>query len=180
MLFMASQTQYRWPLTDEPAEWPVDWIGFRRCDFMCLFWSLGLLNLGWLAAAARAARRSFPFDPALGFTVPLLSVSSLVIWIVLIFGPGGTVIHQGSYATFLLLFAALAAWLTTLPSLASYVVLAIHAAVFATAWLFTCPANDFGLSNMVMIPLAAYFFVNLVRVALGRGEREANVSKSSI
>jgi hypothetical protein len=167
MLFMASQTQYGWPECGIPAEWPLDTIGFRRCDFMCLFWSLGLLNAGWFAAAAGWWRRPPVLDPGLGFTVPALGLSAVVVWILLMFGPASTVIHQGSYATFLLLFASLAAWLATLPRILPYVLLVAQGTIFAIGWVFTCPALEFGVPDFVMIPLALFFFVALVRVAVG-------------
>jgi hypothetical protein len=167
MFFMASQEQYHWPEHGTPVEWPVGAIGLRRCDFMCLFWSLGLLNLAWPLAVASWWRRSADLDPTLGFTVPALGLAAVAVWVVLMFGPASTVIHQGSYATVLLLFAALAAWLATLPGRLPYVLLVGQGTVFALGWLLTLPANQFGMPNVVAIPFAVLFFILLVKFALG-------------
>jgi hypothetical protein len=161
------EQQYPWPPNQDSAQWPVDAVGFRRCDFFCLFWSLGLLNLGWLAALAPVRWRPAGLDRSRGVTVPALGLAGVLVWVVVMFGPGTTVIHQGSYATFLLLFSALAAWLAALPPRLTYPLLLLQAAVFSVGWLLTSPANGYGLPNVFMIPLAIAFFVAVVAVALG-------------
>jgi hypothetical protein len=160
-----SEQQYPWPPHQDSAQWPVDAVGFRRCDFSCLFWTLGVLNVGWLAALA-SPRRVHGLDPTLGFTVPALGLASVLVWVLLMFGPGTTVIHQGSYATVLLLFAALAAWLTTLPTWLMSLLLLLQGTVFAVGWLLTSPANGYGPPNLFMIPLAVGLFVALVRFSV--------------
>jgi hypothetical protein len=167
VLFTAAPDQYPWPPNEAPARWPTDASSFRRCDFLSLFWALGLLNLGWVVAGWRALRVPLPFAPVLGFVVPLLGLASIITWVVLMFGPGATVVHQGSYATFLLLFAALAAWLATLPERIAYLLLGVQGLLFTTVWLLTSPANGYGLPNVFMIPLALFFFGVLVPFALG-------------
>jgi hypothetical protein len=173
-----AEQQYPWPPHQDSAQWPVDAVGFRRCDFSCLFWTLGVLNVGWLVALA-SLRRPHGLNPTLGFTVPALGLASVLVWVLLMFGPGTTVIHQGSYATVLLLFAALAAWLTTLPTWLTGLLLLLQGAVFTVGWLLTSPANGYGPPNLFMIPLAVGFFVALVAVARGPaplapGREEAN------
>jgi hypothetical protein len=171
VLFAASTRpapdQFPWPPYGAPQPWPVDSASLRRCEFMCLFWSPGLLNLGWPVALAAAWRRRPALDPGLGYVVPALVLAGALAWIVLMFGPGSTVIHQGSYATVLLLLAALAAWLTTLPPRVAYVILFLQGTLFACGWLLTSPANDYGVANVVMIPLSVVFFALLVKLATG-------------
>jgi hypothetical protein len=162
VLFIAAPDQYSWPPQGDPETWPADATGFRRCDFLALFWSLGLLNVGWLVALAHRPQRS----PASGRAMLLLGVASIVAWILILFGPGSTVIHQGSYATFLLLFATLAAWLTALPGRWPVVLLAAQGVVFGWGWLLTSPANSFGPPNMFMLPAAWVLLGALVHFAV--------------
>jgi hypothetical protein len=166
VLFTAATDQYSWPPHEEPETWPADATGFRRCDFLALFWSLGLLNVGWLVALAHRWQRSDALAPSSGRAMLLLGVASIVAWIVILFGPGGTVIHQGSYATFLLLFTTLAAWLTALPGRWPVVLLAAQGALFGWGWLLTSPANGFGPPNMFMLPAALLLFGVLVHFAV--------------
>jgi hypothetical protein len=172
VLFTAAKDQYGWPPHRTPAEWPADASSYRRCEFLALFWSLGLLNLGWLAAVVAARRPALRLDPTLGLAVPALGLAAVLAWVLLMFGPGGTVVHQGSYATSLLLMAALAAWLTALPPRPAYVLLALQGAAFAAGWVLTSPANGYGPINVFMAPLAVVFFVALAAVALGPARRE--------
>jgi hypothetical protein len=164
-LFMAAPDQLIWP-PDDPARLPTDWPAFRRCDFMALFWAMGLLNLGWVVALVAFARRSYGISPVLGITIPLLALASLTVWVLILYHPGGSVIHQGSYATFLLLFASLAAWLTTLPARLIYILLAAQAGLFTRGWILTSPANGFGPPNVFMIVASVLVLVLLVRVVL--------------
>jgi hypothetical protein len=173
-LFTAAQDQYPWPPNESPPLWPVDAAAFRRCDFLSLFWGLGLLNVGWIVALVRAWRRPAALNPTLGVTVPILCLASIAAWVVILFGPGATAVHQGSYATFLLLFASLAAWLATLPGPVPYVLLAAHATVFATGWLFTSPGNGYGLPNVFAITAAVVFLIVLLSVAVADGPAGSN------
>jgi hypothetical protein len=169
VLFQASpeptDEQYPWPPDGRPQPWPVGATAFRRCEFMCLFWAPGLMNLGWLVGFAALWRRPLRAGP--GWPIAMLGLASALTWAMVMFGPGSTVTHQGSYATLLLQFAALAGWLTTLPTWLSYTLLAAHAAVFVWGWLLTSPANQFGLPDWPMIVVALALFGALVRLALG-------------
>jgi hypothetical protein len=173
VLFRASEhpadDQYPWPPYGSPKPWPVDAVSLRRCEFLCLFWAPGFLNIGWLWAALTAWRRPAPLNPILGIAALLLGLASALAWVLLMFGPGSTVIHQGSYATLLLLFASLAAWLTTLPGWLPYAILIGQGLLFSVVWLFTSPANDVGLVNPFMVVSALVFLLLLVRVAIGKG-----------
>jgi hypothetical protein len=172
MLFVAAPDQYPWPPHETPAKLPDSWTGFRRCDFLALFWSLGLLNLGWLVPRVKAWQARPPLNPVLGVTLLRVALASVLVWVVLMFGPGSTVVHQGSYATFLLFFVCLAARVSSLPGRWPYLLLAVHGALFLMGWLLTSPANDFGVPNFFMISLAVIFLALLVSVALGAAARD--------
>jgi hypothetical protein len=174
-LFMASrqpaEDQYPWPPYGSPDSLPVDATSLRRCEFLCLFWAPGFLNLGWLVACWSLWRRKAVLDPGLAVMMPALGIASALTWVLLMYGPGATVIHQGSYATVLLLFVGLAAWITTLPRSMGYLILAAQGLLFSIGWLFTSPANDAGLLNETMIALSVIFFAVLVGAALGGWRR---------
>jgi hypothetical protein len=161
---------FPWPPLGQPKPWPVDGQSLRRCEFLCFFWAPALVNFGWLAAAALGWRRPSVLNPTLGFTAPAIALVSVALWVLLMFGPGTTVTHQGSYAAVLLLFAALAAWLAALPGWLPYALLVAQGILFSITWLFTSPANYYGLANPLVICAAVLSFGLLCRVALGRAE----------
>jgi hypothetical protein len=171
VLFRASETpaddQYPWPVNGHPDPWPVNATAFRRCEFMCLFWAAGLMNLGWLVGLIAPWRRTALSGSGPGWPVAVVALGGALAWVLAMFAPGSTVIHQGSYATLLLLFAALAGWLAKLPPKLAYALLGVHGAVFGWGWLLTSPGNHFGIPNWFMILLAVAFFALLVMVALG-------------
>jgi hypothetical protein len=177
VLFRASEhpgeDHFPWPPLGQPKPWPVDATSLRRCEFLCFFWAPALVNFGWLAAAALAWRRPAVLNPTLGFTAPAIALVSVAIWVLLMFGPGTTVTHQGSYATLLLLFAALAAWIAALPGWMPYALLVAQGILFSVTWLITSPANDYGLANPFLIGTAILSFALLCRVALGRADSAA-------
>jgi hypothetical protein len=178
VLFRASEKpaddQYPWPPNGHPDPWPVNASAFRRCEFMCLFWAPGLMNLGWLVGLAALWRR-MPSAWRPGWPVAGVALGGALAWVLAMFAPGSTVIHQGSYATLLLLFAALAGWLATLPGTLARILLAVHATVFTVAWLLTSPGNHYGIPNWFMILFAVAFLGLLVKFAVGIPEALAPV-----
>jgi hypothetical protein len=181
VLFRASEQpgsdHFPWPPLGHPKPWPVDAPSLRRCEFLCFFWAPALVNVGWLAAAALAWRRPAVLNPTLGLAAPAIALGSVVVWVLLMFGPGTTVTHQGSYAALLLLFAALAAWIAALPGWLPYALLVAQGVLFSVTWLFTSPANDYGLPNPLLIGTAMFSFGLLCGVALGRGEMASGKRK---
>ncbi len=124
-------------------------VTWRRRQHHQIAWALGVLNVGWVVPlAALFLRQRLPRAERLTLLFALLS---LIVWIVLMFGPGTTVIHQGSYATFLLLFALLALGVVALPRLLAVLLVTLHIGWFFTVWIFTSPANSYALPNAIMI-----------------------------
>ncbi len=111
----------------------------RANDFFFTFFALGWWNLGFLVLAASALplvrkrvgggllRDSRLLLGWAGFT--------LAFWVAVMFAPGSTVIHQGSYTVQLVLFTTLAVILWKLHPLAFAVVVLAQAAAFPRLWL---------------------------------------------
>jgi hypothetical protein len=80
-----------------------------RINFFLLVPSVGFLALGflaWLVAAIRDRRRRPTPVMRLAGTIWIFLVVNIVTWSLILFGPGFTVIHQGTYVTELLMFTA--------------------------------------------------------------------------
>jgi hypothetical protein len=106
-------------------------------------------------------------DSTLGLVVPALVLASVSVWVLLMFGPGTTVVHQGSYASVVLLFLSLAAWLSALPGRLPFIALGAQGILFSVTWLLTSPANNYGLANPFLIGSAVASFGILSWLALG-------------
>jgi hypothetical protein len=126
---------------------------WRRRQFHQLFLALGLLNAGWAVPALSLLRRRAL--PAAEGWILGLGLGGLALWVLLLFGPGATVIHHGPYAVFLLLFLLLAFWVAGLPPLLSGPLVALHVAGFFAVQVCTSPANAFGLPNGPLIVCTA-------------------------
>ncbi|HUD06363.1 MAG TPA: hypothetical protein VMR34_00600 [Candidatus Saccharimonadales bacterium] len=103
---------------------------FQVNDFYVLLFTFGFFNLGWIALL-------FKKNPIKLSQLQkhLLEVSliGLVFWVVLIFIPGLTIIHVGSYATLLLLFGLLGTWLARTKVL--YALFFIQFLLFNLFWI---------------------------------------------
>jgi hypothetical protein len=130
----------------------------RRVDeFFYVFRSLGILNLAWIVVpiAWLIPRFRPSHGIALYGALALWTLFTLLAWVLLMFGPGTTLLHQGSYAAMLSLYVLAIAGLLSVPRWLGVPVLAWHAAYFAVTWL-----PYFGSA-----PLAAFMFV-LMAVAV--------------
>jgi hypothetical protein len=109
----------------------------REKEFFHLTRSLGLLNLGWFLWCAILLLKRTKLSPQIKPISLVLGVSvfSLLFWVLVMFGPATTILHQGSYATVILLFIGLAGVITRLPQLLVYAVLALQALWFVINWV---------------------------------------------
>jgi hypothetical protein len=128
-----------------PDETLADWA--RRQQFFHHAAALDFLVFGLLGLCVRprgdGGSRSggAPREEVASFrrlrALAIFAVASLAVWILLMFTPGSAVIHQGSFATTVLLFFCGAAGLARWARPVQLAVLGGHAAIFAWAWLFT-------------------------------------------
>jgi hypothetical protein len=159
---------------------PVDWIQWQQ--FFHNVPALDVLAIGYVVAFVRRWRRSKTAtddeydivnrvagnresDRLLG-ALALYAIGALIVWIVMLFTPGAAMIHHGSYATTTILLVCGAAWVATIPRAWSMVVLALHVAIFAAAWLAMRASTDIPpqwhtTTGAIMIVAFVAFFVSL-------------------
>ncbi len=102
-------------------------------SFFSFFPCAGLLNLGLLARFGLS--RNTPSVQAADRLL-LIAMLSLLVWCLLMFEGGSTFVHQGSYATVLLYFAAMVIYLTAWSSRVMLILIAVQAvAIFP--WFLT-------------------------------------------
>jgi hypothetical protein len=82
-------------------------VQLRNISFFFVLPAMGLTALGFFALALLYARRRARSPSArVAMRTWVWFAMNLVFWALILFGPGYTIIHQGSYATELLLFSA--------------------------------------------------------------------------
>lgn len=159
----------------------------RVYQYQSIFAALGILNLGWLplglglrwrhhvSADPMVQRGNTPAAPASSALPRLtaLALGGLGVWILFMFGPGATVIHQGPYATFLLLFVVLATVLAQAPLAVSVPLVLLQAAVFGVGSVVGRPTRfvetttEAYLALLVFAALAGWW---LFALGVGRGQ----------
>jgi len=138
-------------------------------DFFAFFRSLGWWNLGLVAlpfAWWRARRHGNRIQANLLGSILGWSAATLALWVLLLFQPYSTVIHQGSYVPILLLVGASAWSLYTLHPTMLAVVSAYAGAYFAVAYAWAMPAAlPTAVAAAALIPLAIGSMAMIVAAA---------------
>ena len=140
----------------------------RTNEFFNLFKGLGVLNIGWLAFLIAIINRKHLDLWRLLKIIIGVGIISLIVWVLLMFGPGTTVIHAGSYATVIILFAGLGIGLTMLNNFLSYFCLSLQIILFSVTWIFTTPPTEPNMLNVApnipLIILAVLSFIAIAQV----------------
>jgi hypothetical protein len=123
--------------------WPEGWVRptgspWQQFEFHGLLLAGGVLNVGWLILAIPRLRGRLLPATALQRVGLYLGVglAGLLIWVLLLVLPGSTVLHQGSYATVLLLFVGLAMILSSLSGRLVLGLLLSQGMLFSLCWVF--------------------------------------------
>lgn len=111
---------------------------FSRSIFFSLFQALGILNLGLLARLVWR-RSAVGLETGLADRCVIANLISTGVWCLVMFYPGSTVVHQGSLAAVLMLFAALGIYLAALAPRLAWAALAIQALAIFPIFLFGKP-----------------------------------------
>jgi hypothetical protein len=109
----------------------------RDDEIRYVAYSLGIFNLGLLALLLRPIRRRLREAVDMSRLKLMLAVvgGSMLVWVALIYLPGNTVTFQGSYATMMLIFAALGAVISLFPRNVLRALVALQLAYFAVIWV---------------------------------------------
>jgi hypothetical protein len=141
--------------------------GLRRREFHNLLYSLGLLNVGWIGLFHM--RNRDPRMRSVCLAAVLLAAVSVVVWVLLMFGPGTTVVHQGSYGTVLLFAVSLAAGIAVLPRVIGLGLLTVQIGYLVWSWMVLNPANQYAFPNLSMILCTCVFLAMLLIVGWRAG-----------
>jgi hypothetical protein len=115
----------------------------RDADFRYLFVGLSVFNIGWVMLLFAPIRKKIRSLDTTKLKITFgIAAASLGLWVLLMFGPATTVIHQGSYLTMLLLFLGLGAILVHMPPKWLRLVIAAQATYFAIVWIITVLAHQ--------------------------------------
>jgi hypothetical protein len=157
----------------------------RNNNFFCVFNSLGILNFGWLIFIRNILTQSSQKGRQNRSITLILSTSivNLVVWVLVMFGPAATVIHQGSYAVMMLLFAGLTSLVATLPNWFVCVLMLIHIVFLGIIWIFTGPLNppdaiNAIMPNFFMLSMALFSLITLI-VLLTKIAKEGKLSEGN-
>lgn len=105
---------------------------WRAVTFFSTLFALEIFILGLVLFFYRLIRRQLDdFDKQIG----LIALGSIVLWVLAMFEPGGTVLHQGSYATMLFIFILCAKQLAKLPIPALVSITGLQLIIFYLAWV---------------------------------------------
>ncbi len=141
----------------------------RTHQFFYLFRDLGILNVGWIVFVINLFKKSDSKGDSRKINLLLeVVLVSLAFWVLVMFGPGTTVIHQGSYATMILLYMALPALLSQLPRWLCYALLSCHIVLFIYDWFIATTFGSFGwiinAPNLFYLALIAIGVVSIIRI----------------
>lgn len=143
----------------------------RLKEFTHVFRGLGVLNFGWLVLLIAILLKMQKKLIEMNVVKPILSVSllSLLVWVLVSFGPATTSIHQGSYTTMILLFVGLAGVLAiSLPPWICYILLSAQTFAFIIDWLIATSISFTGYlivaPNIFMMALIILSLFVMVRI----------------
>ena len=112
-------------------------LGFSELTFFNLFPCIGLANIGFALRFGGRGRERQIADRML-----LVSFASLVAWLLIMFAPESTTIHQGSFVTVLLLFSALAILTASYRKRAALALVLLQLILFVTYVVFAKPVIE--------------------------------------
>lgn len=105
---------------------------WRSRTFFSTFFAFEFFIFGFLIVVWQLVRNSLD---KVDKTLLWVGLLTMVIWILLMFLPGSTVVHQGSYATMVLLFILFGKKVADLPSPVFTALIGLQVLLFYLAWL---------------------------------------------
>lgn len=130
----------------------------RRVDEFFFLWrAIGVLNFAWLVwPVAALVRRRRLSEMRLELLLAGWTVSTVVVWVLLMFIPNSTLLHQGSFAVLLVACSLAVVVLLAAPRWLGWPVLGWHVFYFVMTWLpyFGRQPLDWTLLGLLPISLA--------------------------
>lgn len=171
------------PLFGERPRWALlageDAEPLRTQEFFGVAWALGALNVSWFLLAAWPLRRRTPGpDPGIRPSLRMLALggASIVTWVLLMFGPATTVVHQGSYAAMVFLWVGLSGVAAGRSGRWAAAIVAVQVVFFTVAWARDLPGPDVAMhagNAVIAAAAAAAVIATLVSVDRLRSGAEA-------
>jgi hypothetical protein len=129
------------------------WDYLRRLQFFHLLPAAGLPLLGaaWLLVSRFRDRTR----DRVAADLILHAVATVLIWVVLMFQPGGAIVHQGSYVPLALLIFLGGAGIATWRPAAAAGIAVVHVALFLGGWVLLPPAASVSTLNPALLTAAA-------------------------
>ena len=146
--------------TSKSSQWRSD-------DFFHLVRSLGSLNFAWLLCPlVLGMRKPDPAVRRLGTAMLLWLGATVLLWILLMYLPGSTLLHQGSYTVMVLACVLPVAGLIRFPIFVAPVI-TWHGLYFGTTWLayFGSAPINYGVAILIFVGLA------LAAITIARARR---------
>lgn len=146
-----------------------DWISLktshlRRGQFFSLFHALGLLNLGLILFL-------MGFGAKQEKKLIVLALGSLLVWIILMFQPSSTVLHQGSYVPPLILLYVAASTLYQVFAKWPLPILIPHLILYLIVW-YKLPITDRHTGGWLWLTCSAVVLIILMKIYYLRMNRQ--------
>lgn len=164
----------RWSLIAREDAEPL-----RTQEFFGVAWAFGAMNASWLLLAARPLRRRRARrDPQVRSSLRMLALggAGVATWVLLMFGPATTVVHQGSYATMILLWVGLSGVAADRSGRWAEAIVAVQVAFFTAVWVRDLPGPEVPLHRGQAAVAAVLVLV--VLAWLGRRDRGGAVDRA--
>ncbi|MGA7937435.1 MAG: hypothetical protein WCA35_28045 [Kovacikia sp.] len=141
----------------------------RSNGYFYVFRGLGILNVGWLVLMFGLFKQLDPAGEMKKIRVLIEAILvSLLFWALVMFELRATTIHQGSYATMILLFTVLAALLSKLPRWLCYFLLSFQLLFFVLDWIISPLINTETMimvaPNLLMVGLVIVCTIGVIRI----------------
>jgi hypothetical protein len=110
---------------------------WREHEFLVVFMALGLLNISWLLLFSKRIRTQLKPLKEPGIILGTITVIGMVLNAILLFVPGSTVIHQGSYFTMMGLFTITLVILSKAHRVVGLLFLILQIVLFMSVWILS-------------------------------------------
>jgi hypothetical protein len=105
---------------------------WRTITFFSTLFAFEFLGLGWFGVIYQFIRGKIDL---LDKELTLLIFGGLLLWVIMMFQPGATIVHQGSYATMMLAFLLVVKKLSELPRFLIGSIATLQIVLFYLAWI---------------------------------------------